>query len=267
MTRSKPVPAVPRPEAVKKPAPPQETRKPEEPKLPEPEKIVKPEIKFKPAGRPAVAKPPKREQQRPQKITGSFTDIVAVGTSTGGPRALHQLIGDLPSGFPAPVLVVQHMPPRFTRSLAQRLDSFSNLKVMEAEQGQQVHAGHVYIAPGGLHMELTERAGQYYIHLSETPPRSGHRPSVDVLFESLLPYPKLRRHAVIMTGMGSDGAKGMKSLVEQGIPTAVAEAEETCVVFGMPRSAIEAGAATTVLPLHSIGNFLVSAVGRNSSSS
>ncbi|MBJ6363397.1 chemotaxis response regulator protein-glutamate methylesterase [Paenibacillus sp. GCM10012307] len=272
LTRSKSAPVMSRPEIVNKSVPLTETEKltgakQAESKPSKPEKIARPKIQFKPAERPAAAQPPKLEQPLPRRTTDSFTDIVAVGTSTGGPRALHQLIGDLPAGFPAPVLVVQHMPPRFTRSLAQRLDSLSRLAVVEAEQGQQVEAGHVYIAPGGLHMELMERKNRYYIHLSETPPRSGHRPSVDVLFESLLPYPKLRRHAVIMTGMGSDGAKGMKLLVEQNIPTAIAEAEETCVVFGMPRSAIEAGAATTVLPLHSIGSYLVSAVGRNSSSS
>lgn len=212
---------------------------------------------------PVPAKAPMKPPARPAvSFVGEFSDIVAVGTSTGGPRALHQLIADLPANFPAPVLVVQHMPPKFTRSLAQRLDSFSKLHVVEAEQGQQVKVGTVYVAPGGYHMQLSERGGQFYIQLSEDPPRNGHRPSVDVLFESLLAYPKLRRHTVIMTGMGSDGAKAMKQLVDQGIPTAVAEAEETCVVFGMPRSAIESGAARTVLPLQEIAGFLVSVVDR-----
>lgn len=236
-----------------------------DPRRPKPTGTVAPkDVKPRP---PVVAPPPARSPIQPVARpslphVGEFSDIVAVGTSTGGPRALHQLIADLPAHFPAPVLVVQHMPPKFTRSLAQRLDSFSKLRVVEAEQGQQVKAGMVYIAPGGHHMQLAERGGQFYLQLSDDPPRNGHRPSVDVLFESLLSYPRLRRHTVIMTGMGSDGAKAMKQLVEQGIPTAVAEAEETCVVFGMPRSAIECGAAHTVLPLQEIAGFLVSVVDR-----
>ncbi|MFD0587565.1 chemotaxis response regulator protein-glutamate methylesterase [Paenibacillus sp. GCM10027627] len=199
------------------------------------------------------------DKNRPAGST-SFKHIVAIGTSTGGPRALHEVICSLPEGFPAPVLVVQHMPPKFTRSLAQRLDSFSSLKVVEAEANMRVAAGTVYIAPGGYHMELAKDSAGYAIHLSDQPQRNGHRPSVDVLFESIANYRELQRHAVIMTGMGSDGAKGMKVLAEQGDVTTIAEAEETCIVYGMPRCAVEMGAAGTVLPLQAIASKLEGAV-------
>ncbi|WP_020615266.1 protein-glutamate methylesterase/protein-glutamine glutaminase [Paenibacillus daejeonensis] len=195
-------------------------------------------------------------KQAVKPTSAIFDHVVAIGTSTGGPRALHEVISSLPAGYAAPVLVVQHMPPRFTRSLAERLDSFSEVQVIEAEQGSRVKAGMVYIAPGGFHMELAKDRSGYYIHLHEAEPRHGHRPSVDTLFESLIHRNELKRHAVLMTGMGSDGASGMKKLLDSGAATAVAEAEETCVVYGMPRSAIERGGVTAVLPLPQIAGHL-----------
>ena len=195
-------------------------------------------------------------KQTAKPTSAIFDHVVAIGTSTGGPRALHEVITSLPAGYAAPVLVVQHMPPRFTRSLAERLDSFSEVMVIEAEQGSRVKAGMVYIAPGGFHMELAKDRSGYYIHLHEAEPRHGHRPSVDTLFESLIQRHELKRHAVLMTGMGSDGASGMKKLLDSGAATAVAEAEETCVVYGMPRSAIERGGVTAVLPLTQIAGHL-----------
>ncbi|QHT60715.1 chemotaxis response regulator protein-glutamate methylesterase [Paenibacillus lycopersici] len=205
---------------------------------------------------PEPSRPPKQNAKPAQ----AFQHLVAIGTSTGGPRALHEVITALPEDFPAPVLVVQHMPPKFTRSLAQRLDTFSSVRVTEAEHGERVYAGVVYIAPGGYHLELAKDSGGYCIKLSDEAPRSGHRPSVDMLFESCAAFPELRRHAVIMTGMGNDGVKGMKKLNESGAVTAIAESEETCVVYGMPRSAVEAGAAKTVLPLKGIAPALTAAV-------
>ncbi|MFF2888094.1 chemotaxis response regulator protein-glutamate methylesterase [Paenibacillus sp. NPDC057967] len=202
------------------------------------------------------------QQQAARKASGSgvFKHIVAIGTSTGGPRALHEVICSLPSGFPAPVLVVQHMPPKFTKSLAQRLDSFSALTVVEAEQGMRVNAGVVHVAPGGKHMELGKDAAGYFIRLTDQPQRNGHRPSVDVMFESLLSFSEIERHAVIMTGMGSDGAKGLKALAEGGAATTIAESEETCIVYGMPRAAVECGAAQHILPLHAIAGRLASTI-------
>lgn len=194
----------------------------------------------------ATGKPAIREN--PPKIA----QLAAIGTSTGGPRALQAVLGAIPADFPAPILVVQHMPPSFTRSLAERLDSLCDIHVAEARDGEAIEPGTAYIAPGGWHMRLERSAGGIYrIRLSRDDPRNGHRPSVDVLFESLVPLTELKRVAVIMTGMGSDGARGLKELKESGAIT-LAESEETCVVYGMPRAAVEMQAADLVLKLQEI---------------
>ncbi len=185
-----------------------------------------------------------------------WTQLVAIGTSTGGPRALSEVIGSLPADLPAPVLVVQHMPPRFTASLAKRLEAGSMIEVKEAEQGERVLAGRVYIAPGGSHMELEKDGSGYRIRLTQSPAVSGHRPSVDVLFRSIVPYADLERHCVLLTGMGSDGARGMLELRESGAASTITESEETCVVYGMPRSAVELGGSQTALPLFQIAGEL-----------
>lgn len=248
---------------AKQAEPPVKPVKPVKPSLPDKKSDTKPQLptQQKPVEleTPVKAKPPAIGPKK-EGSAATFKHLVAIGTSTGGPRALHEVICSLPGDFPAPVLIVQHMPPRFTKSLAQRLDSFSALTVVEAEQGMRVSAGYAYIAPGGYHMELIKDSLGYAIQLSEAPQRNGHRPSVDVMFESLVPFKELMRHAVIMTGMGSDGAKGMKSLAEHGAVSTIAESEETCVVYGMPRSAVECGAAQVVLPLQGIAPKLVSAV-------
>ncbi|MWC26548.1 protein-glutamate methylesterase/protein-glutamine glutaminase [Paenibacillus sp. MMS18-CY102] len=202
-----------------------------------------------------------RRQLKPRGST-SFDNLVVIGTSTGGPRALHEVICSLPDQFEAPVLVVQHMPAKFTKSLAQRLDAYSAVRVTEAVQGERIETGTVYIAPGGYHLEIAKDRSGYYVNLTESEPRNGHRPSVDVLFESAVQCTELRKHAVIMTGMGSDGAKGMKLLREQGAATTIAESEETCVVYGMPRTAVEIGAAMDVLPLPRISGRIVDAVAK-----
>ncbi|GIO29982.1 MULTISPECIES: protein-glutamate methylesterase/protein-glutamine glutaminase [Paenibacillus] len=191
----------------------------------------------------------------------AFDDLVAIGCSTGGPRALKAVLEKLPADLPAPVVIVQHMPPNFTRSLAQRLNSFSPLEVMEAEDGMKLRAGCAYVAPGGKHMRVVKEAdGGLALSLSEDQPVNGHRPSVDTLFESLLPLASLRRHAVLMTGMGSDGAKMMKRLYDSGVKSTFAESEETCVVYGMPRSAVELDCVSHLLPLHQIAAGVVRAV-------
>lgn len=187
----------------------------------------------------------------------NFSHLVAIGTSTGGPRALQQLLSGIPGEFPAPILIVQHMPPKFTKSLAQRLNAVCDIIVVEAEDGMPISAGMAYIAPGGWHMEVRRKENHYVIKLNKDSPRSGHRPSVDALYESLLPLRQLTLHAVLLTGMGSDGAKGMKALLDAGAATTIAESEETSVIYGMPRSAVELQAATCVLPLHDIASKLV----------
>lgn len=195
------------------------------------------------------------------KASKGLRKLVALGCSTGGPRALKAFLENIPADFPAPIVIVQHMPPNFTKSLAQRLNTFSPLEVAEAEHGMVLRQGAAYIAPGGYHLKVVPAAGgQYAIELSNEEARNGHRPSVDTMFESLLPLTELERHAVIMTGMGSDGARMMKALYDSGVTSTFAESEETCVVYGMPRSAVELQCVRYILPLQEIAPRLVQAV-------
>ncbi len=190
--------------------------------------------------------------------SSSFQHLVAVGCSTGGPRALKELLERIPGEIPAPVVIVQHMPPKFTKSLAQRLNTFSSLEVVEGEHGMILRRGYAYIAPGGFHMKIVRAsAGHYEISLTEEGTRNGHRPSVDTMFDSLLPFNMLTRHLVLLTGMGSDGAKAMKTLYDLGVTDTYAESEETCVVYGMPRSAVELNCVSHILPLLDIPSMLV----------
>lgn len=211
---------------------------------------------------PAVVKPGDAGGRVANKRPGStsFSHIIAIGTSTGGPRALHEVITSMPADFPAPIVIVQHMPPKFTHSLSQRLDSFSRIHVREAVDGEQLMSATAYIAPGGYHMTVHHEGDGYRVRLSEEAPVSGHRPSVDVLFESVAALDQLKRHAALMTGMGADGSKGMKVLKDSGALTTIAESEETCVVYGMPRCAVELGAATDVLPLQRIAPAIIQAI-------
>lgn len=174
--------------------------------------------------------------------------IVLIGASTGGPRALNEVIPALPANLSAGVIVVQHMPAGFTRSLADRLNSLSHLLVKEAEPGDRPLAGQVLISPGGFHMVLDE---DERFSLNQKPTVHGVRPSVDVTLLSLVQRYGKSVIAVILTGMGSDGTNGAVLLHSLG-GHVIAEQESTCVVWGMPRSVAEAGASDEVLPLHEI---------------
>lgn len=173
--------------------------------------------------------------------------IIAVGASTGGTEALKEFLTVLPPDCPG-VVVVQHMPEKFTRAFADRLDGLCTVRVKEAEDGDRVLAGHVLIAPGGQHMRLTREGAIYLVRLNSEPPVNRHRPSVDVLFDSCAEFAGSNAAGVIMTGMGDDGARGLLAMRRAGART-LAQDEATCVVFGMPRVAIEIGAAQRVLPL------------------
>lgn len=188
----------------------------------------------------------------------SASKLVVIGTSTGGPKALQTLLTSLPANFAAPITIVQHMPPGFTKSLAQRLDTLCSIRVVEAEDGQQLEDGTAYIAPGGFHMEIIQQAGgRLLIRLNKDEPRGGHRPSVDTMFDSVCEITNVNKWAVIMTGMGSDGTKGLKLMKEKGQVVSVIEDESSCVVFGMPRAAIQAGLADHVVPLERIAETLI----------
>ncbi|QDX94979.1 Chemotaxis response regulator protein-glutamate methylesterase CheB [Brevibacillus laterosporus] len=186
------------------------------------------------------------------------TKVVFLGTSTGGPRALQTLLTHIPAFFPAPILIVQHMPPGFTKSLAQRLDSMCQITVKEASDGEEIKAGTAYIAPGGYHMEATQpTGGKVIIKLHQEAPRGGHRPSVDVLFESASKLTHTRQWAVILTGMGADGTAGLRQMKEAHHVVGLIEDQSSCVVYGMPRAAIQAGLADHVVPLDHMAETLV----------
>lgn len=186
-------------------------------------------------------------------------DVVAIGTSTGGPPALHILIPQLPENFPSGVVVVQHMPPGFTRPLAERLNTQSRLQVSEAAEGDVVEAGHVLIAPAGQHLRLVKRSGRYLVRLDSEPADSLHRPSVDVMMDSAAAACGGKCLGVLLTGMGSDGMRGMRSIKEAGGRT-LAESEATCIVFGMPKSAIEGGVVDGVFPIHDMAQAILKEV-------
>lgn len=184
--------------------------------------------------------------------------LVAIGTSTGGPQALQSVITRLPGELPCGVVVVQHMPPGFTKSLANRLDSLSKVSVKEAENGDIIEPGHVYIAPGNYHMRVASEGSKRKIVLSQDPPVGNHRPAVNVLYDSVAPVGK-DLVAVIMTGMGCDGTEGMKKIKAQG-GYSIAQDESTSVVYGMPKSVVDAGLADEVRPVTDIARAIVAAV-------
>lgn len=203
--------------------------------------------------RPAF-KEPSRLANQPS--SAKVEQLLAIGTSTGGPRALDTVVGNLPGSIPCPIVIVQHMPPKFTASLARRLDQSSAIRVVEAEHNQRLENGTAYVAPGGFHMTVVRRHGDYYVALNEDEKRNEHRPSVDVLFDSLAGLTGLRRTLVIMTGMGADGAAGMLRAKSSGATT-IAESERTAVVYGMPKAAVELGCVDTIAPLDQIPRRIV----------
>lgn len=194
-----------------------------------------------------------RSKIKTKKYTNYSGTLVAIGTSTGGPRALQHLLPEFPASFPVPLLIVQHMPKGFTKSLANRLDSCSNIRVKEAEDGEAIKKGCAYIAPGDYHLEIKlSNEKELVVSLTKGDEVSGHRPSVDVMFSSLSEFKDLNTIGVIMTGMGADGAKGLKSLKKIKESYVIAQDESSCVVFGMPKSAIQLGAVDEIVPLSEI---------------
>ncbi|MBP2303509.1 protein-glutamate methylesterase/protein-glutamine glutaminase [Azospirillum picis] len=181
--------------------------------------------------------------------------VVAIGASTGGVEALREVVSALPPGMPA-VLMAVHMPAAYTGRFAARLDALSPLAVKEAEHGESVLPGHVYIAPGGQHLELAGAEGAYRCRLHRQDKVQGHRPSVDVLFGSVAAAAGSRAVGVILTGMGRDGADGLKRMRDAGART-VGQDERSCIVYGMPRAARELGAVEREVPLPRIASTLV----------
>ena len=176
--------------------------------------------------------------------------VVAIGTSTGGTQALEAVLTALPRVCPG-IVIVQHMPEKFTEAFANRLNSLCRLEVREAKGGDRVMPGRALIAPGGRHMLLKRSGAQYHVDIVDGPPVSRHRPSVDVLFRSVAKCAGRNALGIIMTGMGDDGARGLKELHDTGART-LAQDEDTCVVYGMPKEAVKLGAVDRVLPLGDI---------------
>jgi two-component system chemotaxis response regulator CheB len=186
--------------------------------------------------------------------------VIAIGISTGGPNALQFVLSQIPADFLSTILVVQHMPEGFTEMFAKRLDECCALEVHEARSGDLLLAGRVLICPGNRHMMVRHMPRGDMVILSDGPPVNGHRPSADVLFHSVAQEFALTAVGVLMTGMGDDGAEGLGAIKAAGGMT-IAQSEDTCVVSGMPRAAIQKGYANKIIPLDGMGSFLVNQYG------
>jgi two-component system chemotaxis response regulator CheB len=186
--------------------------------------------------------------------------IIAIGSSTGGTEAVKDVLMALPPNTP-PILITQHMPERFTKTWADRMDSLCRISVKEAQDGDSVLPGHALVAPGGYHMTLVRSGARYSVSINQDPPVNRHRPSVDVLFDSVAQYAGANAIGVILTGMGGDGAKGMLAMKQAGAYT-IAQDEASCVVFGMPKEAIKLGGVDKVLPLSEVPAAIVAYVSK-----
>ena len=200
--------------------------------------------------------PSRRAEARPTSYDTSTSHcVVAIGASTGGTDALRNILSEVETA--PPIVVVQHMPAKFTAVFARSLDASSRLEVREASDGDVLASGRVLIAPGDRHMRITRHVDGYRASLADGPLVSRHRPSVDVLFRSVATAARHNALGVILTGMGADGADGLMAMRLAGAPT-IAQDEETCVVFGMPKEAIRRGAAQSVLPLSAMAGAIQS---------
>lgn len=209
-----------------------------------------------------LIKPLQERQQEKKLFTAPVSSpvgsgqIVAIGTSTGGPRALQEVLIRLPGDLPCGVVIVQHMPAGFTKSLAERLNTESELTVKEAEHNDVVRPGNVYIAPGSYHMVLEMEGGKTVIKLNQDPPIGGLRPAVDPMMESVAKIYGSQAIGVILTGMGHDGSKGMQAIKRQHGNT-IAEDMTTAVVYGMPKSAIELNVVDRIVPLPEVAGEII----------
>ena len=188
-------------------------------------------------------------------------DAVLIGASTGGPQALRTILPKLPESFPVPIVVVQHMPPQFTRPLADRLNSLSALEVVEAEHGMALEAGRVLIAPGGRQLRLTRQGSQTVVHITDDPPEQNCRPAVDYTLRWACESLGGRTLVVILTGMGRDGLQGSRAVKQLG-GRVVAQHAEGCTVFGMPKAIIEAGVADRIVKLPHLASVVCDEVRR-----
>ncbi|MCR5419962.1 MAG: chemotaxis-specific protein-glutamate methyltransferase CheB [Lachnospiraceae bacterium] len=193
------------------------------------------------------------------KIAGK--KIVAIASSTGGPKALQEVIPKLPANLKAPVLLVQHMPKGFTASLAGRLNEISDIDVSEAKEGEAIVNGHVYIAAGGAHLKASRLSGSMKLHLTDEPSREGVKPCANYMYESLVGCGFDEVVCVVLTGMGADGTVGIRELKKNQKVHVIAQNEESCTVYGMPRSIVEGKLADEVVPLSQVAEQIIKNVG------
>jgi len=210
-------------------------------------KIQKPPETSIPSSNPPIKKAP--------HVPRNTARLIAIGTSTGGTQALESILKVLPSDCPG-IVIVQHMPEKFTYAFAQRLDSLCELKVKEAEQGDKIQPGLALIAPGSHHMVVKRMGNQYQVQIRDGPLVSRHRPSVDVLFKSVRKSAANNAMGIIMTGMGSDGAAGLLEMYQAGAYT-IAQDEKSCIVYGMPKEAVNRGAVVKTVALQNIADEII----------
>ena len=192
-------------------------------------------------------KPSKKIKALKSNKRATTQKILVIGASTGGTEAIKEVLMELPADCP-PILIVQHMPPGFTKSYAARLNSLSQIVVSEAKHGEHILPGHAYLAPGDYHLSIGRVSNYYICNISQDPPVNRHRPAVDVLFDSVAALAKGNAVGMILTGMGKDGAAGMKRMHDKGCKN-LAQDEASCVVFGMPKEAIAQGGVDEIVPL------------------
>ena len=217
----------------------------------------------KPFRQKPVAVPVAKPEVPAKASTGVIgKKLVAIASSTGGPKALQSVIPRLPKDLQAPVLLVQHMPKGFTASLAERLDSLSEITVREAAEGDVLENGCVYLSVGGSHLTVAvNAAGRYVIHYTDEPPREGVRPCANYMYESLGNCRFEEIVCVVMTGMGADGTQGISNLKNNTQIHVIAQEQSTCVVYGMPKSIVTAGLADQIVPLEQIAQAITAKVG------
>lgn len=189
------------------------------------------------------------------------TKVVAIASSTGGPKALHEVIPRLPAELDAPVLLVQHMPKGFTASLAERLNELSAVRVKEAQEGDELQSGVVYVAMGGMHMKVRSVGSKYVIHYSDEPNREGVKPCANYMYESLADSRFDKIVCVVMTGMGADGTEGIRNLEAKRPVHVISQNQATCTVYGMPKAVAAAGLSDQEVPLDQIAQEIILNVG------
>lgn len=212
-------------------------------------------------GRETTAKMVDFARKFSAKITQG-TKVVAIASSTGGPKSLQSVVPRLPAGLDAPVLLVQHMPKGFTASLAERLNMLSEVEVKEAVEGDELKAGTVYVAMGGMHMNVVAASGgKHVIHYTDEPAREGVKPCANYMYESLADSRFDQVICVVMTGMGADGTAGIRNLKPKKKAHVITQDQATCIVYGMPKSAVGAGLSDQVVPLDQIAQEIILNVG------